>query len=101
MDRLGHIGVVDYIATVKECHHHRNSLDLTPGAHAKPLYRAARQAGRLIRARGQLRQGNAYRRGALASRKRREVATREFSQRRARSCKPDTQRESITNRCRE
>jgi hypothetical protein len=55
MDGLGHIGVVHHIAIVKERHHHRNSLDLTPCAQAEPLYSVARQVGRLIRASGQLR----------------------------------------------
>jgi hypothetical protein len=49
MDRLCHISVIHNIATVEECHHPRNLLNLTPGAYPKALNGSARRTGHPIR----------------------------------------------------
>jgi len=98
MDRLRHISVAHHIASIKERHHRRNPLNLTPCAYAETLNGSARRRGHRLRTVGTLRKGGADSRCTLASRKRRELAARERSEWRARSSKPHAQRESITNR---
>ena len=90
MDRLGYISVAHHIAPIEECHHRCNPFDLTPCAYPEALNSSARHTGHPIRVSGLLLQGCAYRRRALTSRKRRELAARECSEWRARSSKPHT-----------
>jgi hypothetical protein len=90
MDRLGHISIAHHIAPIKERHHRRNPFDLTPCAYPEALNGSARHTGHPIRVSGLLLQGCAYRRRALTSRKRRELAARECSEWRGRSSKPHT-----------
>jgi hypothetical protein len=76
MDRLCYISVAHHIAAVEERHHRRNPFNLTPCAYPKTLNGTARRTGHPIRVNRLLRQGCAYRRRALTSRKRRELAAR-------------------------
>jgi hypothetical protein len=76
MDRLSHISIAHHIASIKERHHRRNLFNLTPCAHPEALNSSARRTSHPIRVNRLLRQGCAYRRRALTSRKRRELAAR-------------------------
>jgi len=98
MDRLRHISIAHHIATIKERHHHRNALNLTPCAHPETLNGAACREGHRVRTVRLLSKRGPDSRCTLASRKRHEVAARKRSEWRARSSKPHAQRESITNR---
>jgi len=101
MDRLGHISVAHDVAAIKECHHRRNPLDLTPCAYPKTLNASTRCRGHRIGTIQSLRESGSNRRCPFPRRERGDSTGRELRKGRDRPCQPHPQRESITYWCRE